>query len=293
MRTLLVGLAVGALGVWAAAIVGVLYMIGALSGPIVGEWTETPSDSATMPKHDVAGSDLSDFPRFPGSVRVEFKETVEDSAQVTEAEYLADATIAEVRAHFEGAIEAGGWPVRWDGYRLGEWVYEVGWPPGTTVVIEIEAVERLVGVEIEVSQPVDEFRSDDAPASAEVPGRASPPARVVPEDGATFAPRQSGRDRPASGPREARAAGVAPDPHGPDGTASARAGTGLPAGDRCSGCAPGPLAERRAAELGEGSAVHEPSRRTRERVRGLESRGRRSPTWETSSSPRSRAPAAR
>ena len=156
MRTLVVTLAVAAAGIWAAAAIGIMYLVGAVGDPLVGR-LDPPTSSEAWPDGDVPGTDAADLPRFPGSVRIEFTESLQRSSLVTESEYLIDAPLPDVVEHFEAAFRSDAWTVRSAHIVRGEWIYELVSPAGTDTLVEIEPVDRYVEVEVEQREAMAEF----------------------------------------------------------------------------------------------------------------------------------------
>jgi len=65
-------------------------------------------ETTEAPIAEVSGEDITDVPRFPGSIRV----TCEVGPQEWFVEYLASADVAEVVAFYEDSLGTGGWTIQ-------------------------------------------------------------------------------------------------------------------------------------------------------------------------------------
>lgn len=156
MRThvapVIIAAVVGGVLIWTVAVIGVLYMIGFIDRPIVGEpVSNTPVDQ--LPADDAPGEDIPELPRFPDSVRVDYAEEMQGSYSVTEVEYLAEGDMDEIRGFYRSRFRSDGWTVTSSGYNLGEWVFQASAPDGASALVEIEPVGRLIEIELELERP--------------------------------------------------------------------------------------------------------------------------------------------
>jgi hypothetical protein len=101
---------------------------------------------------DVPGVEIGGLPRYPGSVRSEFRETTWSGATVAEAEYRTQDPVAAVLRHYRTAFHAAGWTLDGQTYEMGEHVYAVTLGDQRATV-EIERLGSDVEVEIELVRP--------------------------------------------------------------------------------------------------------------------------------------------
>jgi hypothetical protein len=136
-----------------------------------------PSSSAgLLPDGDVAGEDLDRLPRYPGSVRTEYEVSIDDRFRLTATEYLAEATLDEVRSFYQGAIEDHGWQRADIDFSGGEWTYVL--VDGTTeALVELEVTHGLVEIDLQVSVPIATPAPEPTPAPTALP---TPPPVIAP-----------------------------------------------------------------------------------------------------------------
>lgn len=141
----------------------------------------TPT-AAPLPEVDVDGDDLARLPRYPGSVRTQYELSVDDRFRLTLTEYLAAASLDEVRAFYRGVIADHGWERADVGYAGGEWTYVLV-DGATEALIEIEVTRGLVEIDLQISEPLGDPTPSRTPAPPAPPATpATPPA---PQQGAT------------------------------------------------------------------------------------------------------------
>lgn len=121
--------------------------------PEPGDGTDDGStgDGEQPPATDVEGSDLSDVPRYPGSVRTSHSVLEQDTKRITVIEYETQATIDEVQDYYQQTLPDHGWTIgtTWisdgDGFlnaTSGDLAVEIGLDRGgnydgyTTIVIK-------------------------------------------------------------------------------------------------------------------------------------------------------------
>jgi hypothetical protein len=78
-----------------------------------------------LPAEDVPGKDMPDLPRYPGSVRVEYELTEQDSLVFTRVRYLSHANLDVIRGFYRGVFRAQGWKVANMEFSEGEWTFLV------------------------------------------------------------------------------------------------------------------------------------------------------------------------
>lgn len=171
-----------------ALLIGAVLVVGVVLGGAVsafGDDRATPSPTpsptpvptaAALPARDVDGDDLERLPRFPGSVRTEYEVSRDDRYRLTAAEYLADATVAEVRRFYQRVIDDHGWERADVNYAGGEWTYVLV-DGRTEALIEIEESKGLVEIDLQISEPIASPRPDPtpSPSPSPSPGPAAPP----------------------------------------------------------------------------------------------------------------------
>jgi hypothetical protein len=151
LRTAL-SVTLAALVIAAAAALGALVVdLGTNRSPDVEAPTPTPAPS--MPTVDVAGEDPPRLARYPGAVRIAYVRERQGATTVTGIEYIADADIDQVRAHYRRIFREEGWELVEVAFERGDWVFLV--ERGRRVaLVEIESRDPLVGIEVELEQPV-------------------------------------------------------------------------------------------------------------------------------------------
>jgi hypothetical protein len=182
------------LGVLASALTLALVGFGFgwfLSGRQIANLKEGPGSSSTisntttkpdasLPKADVPGEDFSDLPRYPGSVRTKYERRVSNAGLVlVDTEYVASASLAEVREFYRGVFRTEGWTEAGLDVSEGEWDFLVT-KGAREAVIEIEIREGLVETEIEVSEPRKETEVQKDSASPQTPKQAAPAPSTSP-----------------------------------------------------------------------------------------------------------------
>jgi hypothetical protein len=120
------------------------------------------TQSWSVPRRDVPGTDISSLPRYANSTRVEYRRAVEGEFIVTEVEYVTQDGLEAVHSFYRDVFRAKHWSVADLGFSQGEWTFFL--ISGTReAVIEIEARGPVVEVEIELSEP--HSKGDDDGAS--------------------------------------------------------------------------------------------------------------------------------
>jgi hypothetical protein len=145
--------------------------------------TRTPSmsmapDASGLPTADVSGDDLERLPRYPGSVRTEYEISVDDRFRLVATEYLADASMDDVRAFYQGVIEDHGWERADINYSGDEWTYVLV-DGSTEALIEIEVTRGFVEIDLQISTAIATPTPKPTPSPTTEP-TAPPPAPPAP-----------------------------------------------------------------------------------------------------------------
>lgn len=134
----------------------------------------TPTPAPSLPRRDVPGRNISDLPRFPGSIRTEYQRARQGSQVVTELRYLATGELDAVRSHYRRTFRENDWEVVALDFTRGEWVFLVS--SGRRVAyVQIEPRGALIEVDVELEVRVPATR----PPRPDPPPPAPPPP---PED---------------------------------------------------------------------------------------------------------------
>ena len=104
-----------------------------------------------LPELDAPGADIVDLPRYPDSMRVEYRQTFEKSLIVKEVEYVIAAELEPVHDFYREVFDTRGWLVADVWFFQGEWTFFVI-DGSREALVEIEARGPLVEVEIELSE---------------------------------------------------------------------------------------------------------------------------------------------
>lgn len=181
-----------------------------------------PSFLPAIPETDAPGTDVAGLPRYPSSVRTEYRLEVRGELLVTEAKYLAAAELDPVRGFYREVFRSEGWSVAdLDFSTNGRGFFVTRGEREAYVNIGLRD-EKLAEIEIKQSQPWPGEDSDPEATDPDTsPSRKPDPAAPGPPD---FVP-------PARGPPgSAPPAGGSPGQGPPDST---------PAPSHAPGSAPG------------------------------------------------------
>ena len=136
-------------------------------------------DSSGLPTADVPGDDLERLPRYPGSVRTEYEISVDDRFRLVATEYLADASLDDVRAFYQGVIEDHGWQRADINYSGDEWTYVL--VDGITeALVEIEVTRGFVEVDLQISTAIASPSPEPTPSPTTAPTAPPPPPPAPP-----------------------------------------------------------------------------------------------------------------
>ena len=119
----------------------------ALAPPVLAE-------DEVMPTRDVTGADVDGLPRYPGAVRVEYRQVVVGDLVETEVEYVVAGELDEVHDFYRQVFDEEEWIVADLGIYQGEWTFFVV-SGEREAVVELEVRLSLVEIEIELSEPVE------------------------------------------------------------------------------------------------------------------------------------------
>jgi hypothetical protein len=131
-------------------------VMGVVSGTPAPSATATPTPTptpATLPAADVEGEDFARLPRYPGSLRTEYRIIVDEGYRLTTTEYLVDADVDAVRTFYRNVIAEHGWDRADIGYEDGEWIYVLV-DGQVEALIEIEDANGLTEIDLQVSEPI-------------------------------------------------------------------------------------------------------------------------------------------
>lgn len=110
-------------------------------------------NEAPMPERDVTGEDIPDLPRYPGSVRVEFRDVIVGDLAEIEVEYVVLSDLDSVHAYYRQVFDDYGWIVADLGIYQGEWTFLVV-SGEREAIVELEARQSIVEIEIELTEPI-------------------------------------------------------------------------------------------------------------------------------------------
>lgn len=156
----------------------------------VSEASPVSSPAVEMPPEDVPGEDIPRMPRYPGSVRVEYRHDDFGPLILTEVEYLTPARMDAVREFYRDVFRKEDWSVADVNFNRGAWMFFVT-REEREVFVEIRPEGRLVEVDLEVSEP-DPTEPEEPPARD--------PARSPGEDQSAPQPEQPTEPPPAQAP---------------------------------------------------------------------------------------------
>lgn len=180
LRTAIAGLVAAVLLV-AAAWLGVLVAERIPERPVTVQ-SPTPSPVPSLPSVDVAGDDIPDLGRFPGSVRTTHMRERQGSARVTVVEYVAAAEVDDVRTFYRRVFRENGWELVELDVESGEWVFLVE-RQGRAALIEIERAGTSTLVQIEVEVPIATATPRPTPTPRPEPPPPAPPGDDDDDDG--------------------------------------------------------------------------------------------------------------
>jgi len=129
----------------------------------------------TMPAEDVPGEDLSELPRYPGSIRVEHLNEDLGGIVATEVEYLTLANLDSVRKFYRDVFRTEDWNVTDVGFSEGAWEFYVI-KSEREVFVKIEPYGDLVEIDLELTEPKPERETDPERPEAEEQETPAPPS---------------------------------------------------------------------------------------------------------------------
>ena len=138
-----------------------------------------PTAELDMPQEDVPGAELPGLPRYPGSVRTEYRREKVGDLIVTEAEYLIGGDADPVREFYRNVFRRNAWSVGDLGFSRGEWVFFVI-RKEREALIEIEKREKVVEIELELSEPSPSPTEQKPGGSGNSPAAQPNPTPAVP-----------------------------------------------------------------------------------------------------------------
>ena len=171
LRIALTGVAAVVLVV-AAAWLGLL-VADRLLDPSTAVEQPTPTPTAALPDVDVAGEDLPDLARYPGSVRTAYLHEPQGTTSVTVIAYVVTTELDDVRAFYRRVFREGDWELIELDFSGGEWIFLVE-RGDRAALVEIEGGAAFTTIEIELEEPT---------AAAAPRPRATPAPRPPPPPG--------------------------------------------------------------------------------------------------------------
>ena len=123
-------------------------------------------------EEDVPGKDLVGLPRYPGSIRVEYRHEQLEGFARTRTEYVTNAGPDEIRTFYRRSFASEGWVVADLGFSPEEWYFFVV-KDEREAIVQIHALRKPVVLEIELTGP--DFGGH--PPAKTRPHRPSVPAR--------------------------------------------------------------------------------------------------------------------
>jgi hypothetical protein len=151
-------------------------LLSTAAGPAVPSPEPTPSARATpvpIPAVDVPGSDLDDLPRYGGSVRTFHRlDDLGQGRSLLRLEYLAEARLDEVRAHYVRAFRTHQWTIDDIDFTFDEWAFSIS-RDGREATVMLR--EQGGAIEVAIDLLTDEGRTGDP-----LTPTATPPARESP-----------------------------------------------------------------------------------------------------------------
>lgn len=108
-----------------------------------------------LPSGDVTGQDIPGLPRYPESMRIEYRQTFQDDLLLTEVQYVTTADFETVHEFYRQIFNTEGWLVADVNFYQREWTFLLV-AGSREAILEVEAEGSLVEVEIEISEPQSE-----------------------------------------------------------------------------------------------------------------------------------------
>jgi hypothetical protein len=152
---------------------------------------------AYLPAEDVTGKDIPDLPRYPGSVRVEYKRKAQDLLAFTQVRYLSHARVDVIRGFYRGFFRSKNWTMANAEFSEDEWAFLVVHGEREAQVRIEPHTQGITRVDVVLSEPLPEKK----PAPKEIPQKreASPATLELASPPAS----QSTTPTPAAGPQSA------------------------------------------------------------------------------------------
>lgn len=142
----------------------VLFLAGALSGRFLTNLQQTqaraqrlaqftvPAATLDLMPEEVPGIGFRGLPRYPGSIRVEYRRVVYGDVVLTEAEYVAQTEAQALREFYRQVFDEHGWSVVDTRFAAGEWIFVVV-EGEREAVVEIELRGQVANYEIKLTEP--------------------------------------------------------------------------------------------------------------------------------------------
>lgn len=177
------------LGILAVAILVGGFSAGRLIGQLAGAERSiepTPSASAwpaELPTEDEPGNEIAGLPRYPGSIRTDYRRQVSPERILISATYAMRASSNDVRAFYVDAFHSEGWEIVDLGFSRGTWSFVLE-RELRQASVEIADLGELVEARFEVARFVPQPTPQPTPQSTErpTPVPATPPPPPPPPD---------------------------------------------------------------------------------------------------------------
>ena len=171
---------------------------------------------AHIPPEDVPGREISDLPRYPGSVRVEYERAQQEGLKLVRVKYLTRDGLDAVRGFYRGVFRAEGWKVANVEFTEDRWTFLV-LHGAREANIRIEPYGRgATSVALEFSEPLPEKvpTPEETPQRREArpaPPEPAPPQPAIPTPAPQSASPAPQTASPAPTPQPAPAPGYDDD----------------------------------------------------------------------------------
>jgi hypothetical protein len=116
----------------------------------------TPEPAVRIPSEDVPGREISELPRYPGSVRVEYERGEREGLKVVRTRYLTRDGLDAVRGFYRGVFRAEEWKVANVEFTEDRWTFLVVHGEGEANIRIEPHGQDVTRVDIEFSEPLPE-----------------------------------------------------------------------------------------------------------------------------------------
>ena len=151
----------------------------------------SPPASPTLATADIPGADISDLPRYPGSIRVGYQQRAQASLVLTRAEYVTSDDIEAVHTFYRAVIDERGWQVADIAFSDDERYFFV-LDDAREATVRLSAQSEHVAISVTLTEPQDDL----APGTA----TPTPTPTSTPEPTSTPSPTPSPTAEPTPEP---------------------------------------------------------------------------------------------